>query len=75
MSAAFWTTERDAALLVGVAEKMKFGAIGERLGITKSAAIARYHKLIGTAFASNQAREAERMIRIAKRNLIKAGAQ
>lgn len=72
-----WTVERDAILLAGKAAKLDFPAIGERLGVSKSAAIARYHRLIGTVFPSDapDKRQAREMIRKAKRNLRRAGAQ
>jgi len=65
-----WTPPRDATLLSLVLQKMKFSAIGALLGVTRNAAIGRYHRILKA-----EERERRDMIARAKANLKKAGAR
>jgi hypothetical protein len=47
-----WDDRLDSRLLKAQASGLSFAEVGQRIGVTRSAAIGRYHRLKGTLFPS-----------------------
>ena len=59
-----WDRERDAALVELPSQGLSFAEIGRRIGVTRNAAISRFHWIRGTKFRSEQERKVERERRL-----------
>ena len=53
-----WDRERDAALVELHSQGLSFAEIGRRIGVTRNAAISRFHWIRGTKFRSEHERKA-----------------
>ena len=53
-----WDRERDAALVELHSQGLSFAEIGRRIGVTRNAAISRFHWIGGTKFPSEHERKA-----------------
>jgi len=53
-----WNRERDAALVELHSQGLSFAEIGRRIGVTRNAAISRFHWIGGTKFPSEHERKA-----------------
>jgi hypothetical protein len=53
-----WDRERDALLVELRAQGLSFAEIGRRIGVTRNAAISRFHWIGGTKFPSEHERKA-----------------
>jgi hypothetical protein len=53
-----WDRERDALLVELRAQGLSFAEIGRRIGVTRNAAISRFHRIRGTKFPSEHERKA-----------------
>ena len=58
IAAAMWDRERDALLVELRAQGLSFTEIGRRIGVTRNAAISRFHWIGGTKFPSEHERKA-----------------
>jgi hypothetical protein len=58
-SRLLWTNEMDRRLLRGVERGLSRGQMAKELGVSRSAAIARYHRLQGIVFQSDRKRLAD----------------
>ena len=54
-----WDRERDAALVELHSQGLSFAEIGRRIGVTRNAAISRFHWIRGTKFRSEHERKAK----------------
>jgi len=54
-----WDRERDAALFELHSQGLSFAEIGRRIGVTRNAAISRFHWIRGTKFRSEHERKAK----------------
>ena len=54
-----WKSDLDAELMRLRKRGLSFGQISERMGVTRSAAIGRFNRLIGNVFPSDAARQRE----------------
>ena len=52
-----WDRERDAALVELHSQGLSFAEIGRRIGVTRNAAISRFHWIRGTKFRSEHERK------------------
>ena len=55
-----WNSDLDAELMRLRKRGLSFGQISERMGVTRSAAIGRFNRLIGNVFPSDAARLREK---------------
>ena len=72
-----WTRDMDRKLLRGVERGLSRGRMAKELGVSRSAAIARYHRIKGVVFESDRKRriDAARQAKERKRRRAEAAAK